>query len=401
MAQTVKLKRTLNAPPAEVYRAFTNATALREWCCDVAHVIKLKGGPLYLWWNSGYYASGEFTSLVPGKKVAFTWQGRGEPGVTRVQVTLTAKDDGTVVTLTHGGFGSGTKWAQVRRESEHGWQAGLENLQAMLETGQDLRYVRRPMLGVNVGEFNAEVAAKLGVPVTEGIRLEDTAETMGARAAGLQKDDVIVSVGGKKVTGWPTMVTALQPHRASDQVAIVFYRGSEKKTARLELSPRPLPEVPPTAQALAEAMRKIQARLDADLAGCFRGVSEEEASHKPATTEWSAKETVAHFIVTERETHAWIADMINSDERWSQENPTNVSARIGAAVAVFGTVAALLEELKHNEAETVAMLAALPPEFVAHKGSYWRLGHYLLQIDEHTQEHLKQIRAAIEAARKR
>jgi len=45
------------------------------------------------------------------------------------------------------------------------------------------------------------------------------------------------------------------------------------------------------------------------------------------------------------------------------------------------------------------LLAALPPEFVARKGSYWRLGHNLLQLSRHTREHIGQIRAAIESAR--
>jgi len=39
-------------------------------------------------------------------------------------------------------------------------------------------------------------------------------------------------------------------------------------------------------------------------------------------------------------------------------------------VAVFSTVPALLEELKRLEAETVAMLAALPAGFVARKRTY-------------------------------
>ncbi|MBF8285107.1 MAG: hypothetical protein HW378_4022, partial [Anaerolineales bacterium] len=41
----------------------------------------------------------------------------------------------------------------------------------------------------------------------------------------------------------------------------------------------------------------------------------------------------------------------------------------------------------------------LPPEFVARKGSYLRLGHNLLQISRHTREHIVQIRTTIESAR--
>jgi hypothetical protein len=78
-----------------------------------------------------------------------------------------------------------------------------------------------------------------------------------------------------------------------------------------------------------------------------------------------------------------------------------VYPRIVGTTAVYPTLAAVLEELKRNEAEVVAALTALPLEFVARKGSYWRLGHSLLQLASHTHEHLEQIKAALEAGQKK
>ena len=403
-SQAVISKRTVNAPPAEAYRAFTRAVALREWMCDVATTDVRVGGRLYFWWNSGYYTSGEFTALEPDKEVAFTWHGRGEPGTTQVQVSFAATEGGTEVTLTHSGFGAGPEWDEPRQDSEHGWGIGLENLQSVLETGQDLRLVCRPMLGINLDEFNAEIAAKLGVPVTEGIRLVGVLEGMGAQAAGLQKDDVLVSLGGKPATDFPTLVNALQDRRAGDTVEVAFYRGGEKKTVAMKLSPRPLPEVPPTPAALAETMRKLYADFQAELTACLAGITEAEAAHHPAHGEWSALETLGHLIAVERENQTWITDLLNDDERWSDrfENPAAAPARVGATAAAYPTLAALVEELRRSQAEVVAMLAALPPEFVAHKGSYWRLGTNLLQQPlDHVREHCAQVGAAVQAARGR
>ena len=112
-------------------------------------------------------------------------------------------------------------------------------------------------------------------------------------------------------------------------------------------------------------------------------------------------EVVAHFIVLERENQVWITDLINDDERWSDryENPTNTTVRLRAIVAVRPTIEEMLEEMRRSEAETVAMLAALPPELVAHKGSYVRLGRGLMQLTlAHMVEHAAQIREAIQAA---
>jgi hypothetical protein len=70
-------------------------------------------------------------------------------------------------------------------------------------------------------------------------------------------------------------------------------------------------------------------------------------------------------------------------------------------MAIFPTHRALLDEYKRAEAETVALLAAIPPEVVARKSSWWQLCYNTLQPPIHTQGHFEQIRAAIAAARKK
>jgi len=398
--QTLKFKQAVKAPPAEVYRAFTNSTLLREWLCHAAQVDLRKGGRIHLWWNSGYYATGEFTALAPNKKIAFTWLGRGEPDATSVQVSIAEKRGAAVVTLTHAGIGRGKAWAKAMEEIGDGWQNSLLNLQSVLETGWDLRFTRRPMLGINVGVFDAGVAAKLGVPVNKGILLDGTSEEMGAHAAGLEKGDVLVNIGGKKVTNWATLTGALARHTAGDEVKVQFYRSGEKQAVTVKLSARPIDEPPATAAELAEAARKMYAGIDPKVAAVFEGVSEEEASRKPKPDEWSAKDVLCHLIAGERDTHAWIGDLIGSQERWSDDWAGNVELRHVGIMTAFPTVPALLDELKRHEAETVGMLAALPAEFVARKSSYVKLGYNLLQAPEHVSGHLDQMREAIASARR-
>ena len=40
----------------------------------------------------------------------------------------------------------------------------------------DLRFIRRPMLGVSLSHFSPEIATKLGIPVDHGIRLDGVLE---------------------------------------------------------------------------------------------------------------------------------------------------------------------------------------------------------------------------------
>jgi hypothetical protein len=79
----------------------------------------------------------------------------------------------------------------------------------------------------------------------------------------------------------------------------------------------------------------------------------------------------------------------------------NRPERNTATLAAFPTVPALLDELKRLTVESVALYSKLPKTFIARKGSYWSLAFGALQGDFHNDTHLEQMRAAIEAARKR
>ncbi|HMA36892.1 MAG TPA: SRPBCC domain-containing protein [Chloroflexia bacterium] len=394
--QTLILERILPAAPAEIFRNFTKAQALRQWSCDAAEVDARPGGRVYLWWNVGYYASGIFTEVVPGARLAFSWQGRGEPGETVVQVACAAHPAGTAVTITHGGLGNDAAWTAAAQQIRRGWETALENLQGLLETGVDQRIARRPMFGLSGGdELTAELAAQLGVPVTAGIRIAGLLAEMGAAQAGLQKDDVVVSVGGHALTTWPSFAAAMQAHRAGDQVSVIFYRGPERHTVAITLSRRPQQEVPATAGALAVQARAIYATLDQELAACFAGVPEEAAGRRPAPEEWSAKEVVAHLIACERDMQYMLSEDIE-DADVEQAFRANAWPRVQGLVAAYPRSRLLLEELSRNEAATVAMIELLPVAVAARKDVLHRLGIWAAgDALEHAREHCAEIRRAL------
>ena len=399
---SLQFKQTLNVPAAMVYRAFSSSTALREWFCDAAQADARPKGRLYLWWTSGYYTSGEFLALTPDKKLSFTWHGKGEPAPTRVTVSLAAKGDRTLLTVTHDQLGPRRIWAPIAEEYKRGWEPALQNLQSVLEAGPDLRLVRRPMLGISGSDdLTPDMIAKLGVPVKAGLKLEGLVEGMGAQAAGLQPNDVLVKLGDKKITGFVSLGAALQGHRAGDTVPVVFYRRAEKKTVELTLSARPVPELPATPVELAGAVRKLYAETDAQLEQTFANVPEAAAAVRPTPNDWNALEILAHIILAERDQVEFVAELLAGNERWYDGFGGNLPAPIQALVAVYPTVPDLLGQLKRTEAEGAALIAALPPEFTQRKASYWRLGMTLPFLTRHIHEHLGQIKAALEAAQVR
>jgi uncharacterized protein YndB with AHSA1/START domain len=396
---TLHFTRTVQADPAAVFRAFTTPSALRDWLCDAARVDPRKGGPIYLWWNDGYYTGGVFTEVVRNAELAFTWRGPEDPAASQVHVALTPAAGGTTVAVTHAAPDADPAWAAAAAEIARGWEQSLENLQSLLEIGVDLRFARRPMVGIDDAEsLTPELAARLGVPITEGLRLRGLVDGMGAQAAGLQRDDIMVQLGEYPITDYQGLARALQHYQAGDRVPVVFYRGPRQQTLTMELSRRPQPDLPATSAALAEVMRASYAALDDEMAACFAGASEEATAYRPGPEEWNAKEILGHLLAIEHDTQAWIAAVIE-DSDMEQIFHTNVTERVAALAQIYTPTPVLLEELRRSEAVTVALIAALPATAVERKHLFNQLATWLTTFADHTREHIAEIRGLLTAAR--
>lgn len=399
MSQETTLTVQVAAPMTEVYRALTNSTLLRLWMSDTATTQVRPRGYLFMAWNDGYYMTGAFTELMPDERVAYTWHGSMDPGPTQVTFELQPTGEGTQLTLTHSGLGSGPDWEMFQQQMEQSWRSSLENLQSMLEEGPDLRIVRRPMLGITLSNFDAEVAAQLGVPVTQGQRLDGVLPEMGAAAAGLQPEDVIVSVDGQEVTTFPSLAAALEGKRGGDTVEVVYYRGPEKRTTAMTLSGRPIPEIPAEPAELAARVREADAQEIEELESFLAEVTEEEAEHRPEPDAWNIKQVLAHLVLSERGTLNFVTDLLSDRLPIYDNFNGNANAPLEALIQVYPTVRDLLGALQRQQAETVALLAALPDEFVARKGSYWLTGFSFLQGGLHHRAHMSQMEAALASSR--
>ncbi len=396
----IKLQQVIKASPTEIYRYFTNSTALKDWLCDVATADPHPHGRLYMWWNGDYYTSGEYLKLEEDKSVSFTWFGRGEPGPTQVDVSLKKQKDGTLVKLVHRGMGKGQKWMGISAGFAKEWVNALENLVSVLEKGPDLRIINRPMLGIIVGEYNAKIAATLGVPLDKGIRLDGVVDGMGAQKSGLQKDDVIVGMDGNEITG-ATFAAFIETKRAGDIVEVTFYRGPDKKTTQMKLSGRPIPPIPASALELSQEIAKIYQRFETEIETLLNSANENECSEKPSPKEWSVNEILAHLVHSERGWHNVLSEIVGGHEAAYDDFGGNLQARIDGTVEVYPTKSELFIELKRHDAETISMLAHLPSDSLEHKGSYWKLAYQSYQIPYHLQTHLEQIQVAIRASQKK
>ena len=396
--KTILIETFVKAPIKYAYRAFTNSTSLREWLCDVATVDPHPRGRMYLWWRGDFYSSGHYLDLVGNEKIKFRWYANIDPAPTEVTVSFTEKDDGTNIGLSHE-VPDDPSWSKAAETFRENWVSSLENLKSVLETGIDLRIANRPMLGIIPGDFAEEQAKMLGVPVREGMRLDDVVDGMGAKKAGLQKDDVLVEMAGKPITtDFNSLPIAIAGKKGGDEVEVVYYRGPEKKTINMELGKRPMPSVPFEPVELARQAREIYESALAGLESCFDNYSDEQAMKRPTPNEWSALEVVAHLIQGERFNSIFLTSLIDGYELVSDGFGTNINAQVEATVRANPSIKMMLDTLRRTVEEILAYTELIPEEFTRNAGSYHRFGSNLLQPNFHITSHLQQIQAALASA---
>ncbi len=397
---TITVETLVNVPLKFAYRAFTNSTSLREWLCDAATVDPHPHGRMYLWWRGDFYSSGHYLELEENQRVKFRWYSNIDPAPTEVTVSVAEKDGGVSIRLDHE-IPDDPAWSDKAESFRENWAESFENLKSALETGIDLRIANRPMLGIVPGDFTEEQATALGVSVREGLRLDGLVTGMGAERAGLQKDDVLVGMAGHPVTNFNTLVLAIAGKKGGDNVEVVFYRGPEKKTISMELSKRPMLDVPFNPVALAaQARALVEPALD-ELEKCFEGFSDEQAMNRPDPNEWSALEVVAHLIHNERFNSIFLANLMDGNDPSYDVNGTNINAQVVSTVRANPSVKQMLDLLRRTVEEVLVYTELIPEEFTANKASYYRYGSGLLQPGFHLGSHTQQIKDALAAVPER
>lgn len=385
--QHLTLTRTLKAPAAEVYRAFTDRDGLYYWLCDNALVNARLDGPGLLTWSTGFYAFITFTALEPNKQVTMTWRGSGENDASIVEVQLEETRGETALTLIHRDFADNADPETYRKE----WENRLRQLASYLATGVDLRITERIIVGIFPGVYNAEVAQRLGVPVNDGTLVGSVLPGLGAEKAGLQANDVIVKVDGQAATSQNPMFKILTGKKPGDVVPVTFYRGAEQHTINLNLSGYPIPELSADFNMLADRTRTLYDQLDKELSDLLNGVSEAAAERKLAPDEWNTKEVLAHLILNERALQNQMGGFFQGPEIGGYT--ANTTPRIKAVTASYVTLAALVEELRRSWRETVALYRHVPAD--ARKAVLWTSAFNYAGYAQHFQQHLDQIRAAL------
>jgi uncharacterized protein YndB with AHSA1/START domain len=115
------------APPETVFKILTDARSMANWLGSVQQLDPQPGGVFQVELSPGNIASGEYTEVVPFRRVAFTWGWTSprpdlaalRPGTSLVEIELEPQDGGTRLRLRHSRLPDGLRPIHDERWSAH------------------------------------------------------------------------------------------------------------------------------------------------------------------------------------------------------------------------------------------------------------------------------------------
>ena len=379
-------ERLIAAPAATVGKALASPHGLGTWFCDEAQVEKKPEGRLIFGWYDGRLAIGRWTAFEQPTHLA--WRVTDESGTNPVEVAfrLMPEGSGTRLTVTETGVAAdeGEKRARF-------WRNAMDDIKVFAETGRNHRLLRRPMLGVIIDLVTPEKAKKEGLPVERGILLTGTTPDGGAQQAGLQTGDILVTLEGRELNDWGSIGSVLDGRNAGEVVTARYYRGAEAHELAVTLQGRPAPESPEGRAAIEAALRKATNEWIAALEAVLAGVTDEQATARPAEGAWNVKEVLGHLSWGERFGHEYLMRLATDGRpaTWAEDFGSFwQDALVG--FTLDQVKARFIADLRESEALSLAVLAKDPAPWVERS-----IAEGIHGSAEHFGEHLGQIRQCL------
>jgi len=144
-ARSVRVEGTVNAPVAEVWRAWTTSKGAEEFFAQKANIHLAIGGPYEIQFDPNDERSGtkglKILSYVPEEMISFQWNAPPQMPEVRnggMWVVVQLQPEGakrTHVTVTHLGWKKGPEWDEAYVHFKQGWGELMQRLQQRFDQG--------------------------------------------------------------------------------------------------------------------------------------------------------------------------------------------------------------------------------------------------------------------------
>ena len=112
-------------------------------------------------------------------------------------------------------------------------------VKALLPQLQKKGSVTRAWLGIGIQDLTADLGKALGVPATEGAIVTLVNDDAPAKKAGIQTDDVVISIDGTKITSGGALIRTVALKQPGSTATLTLYRGGKKQDVKVQLGTRP------------------------------------------------------------------------------------------------------------------------------------------------------------------
>ena len=127
--------------------------------------------------------------------------------------------------------------------------------------------VQRAILGISGHDLGNDRTKDKDLGVVEGVYVAEVTDGSGAKAAGIEPGDVVVSIAGKKVHNMAELQENIAKHRPGDKVEVTVVRNKKEKTFTVTLK---------NIQGNTEVVKKF----DLDMLGAaFRPIDDDMKRH--------------------------------------------------------------------------------------------------------------------------
>lgn len=130
-----------------------------------------------------------------------------------------------------------------------GFAIPMDDVMNMLDDLRNYGYITGGYLGVSVSEVGEEASELYGLP--KGVLVREVTRGSCAEKAGIQVQDIIVSLAGYDIESLNDLSRALNKCKGGEEVTVTVYRSGGEKTLSVVLDERPQETEPETTEPVS------------------------------------------------------------------------------------------------------------------------------------------------------